>query len=368
MKKIRVLCILPSLRICNGVASYAMNYYRNMKNVDMDFIVANLNMRSEYFNEIEKNGNNIYDLSRNTAKSFIDYVQKVKKFFKENAHKYDIIHCHVANLGVIFLHYAKKYGIKTRIIHSHATTTSDNKIKQIRNDLILPLTIHCANEYFACSEKAGMAMFKNRKFYVVNNAIDSKKYEFNEWNRSEIRNEFNIEKEELLIGNIGRYTKQKNQEYLLKIAEELKNKKIKFKIFIIGTGPLENELHEKKQEYNVEQNVFFINPRNDVYKFYSAFDLFVLPSLYEGLPVVGIEAQCNGLPCLFSDTITKEVKINDNVKFISIENINEWIKEILVGLQRKSENNKFEKSDYNINVEAQKIYNKYVECIESREK
>ena len=155
MKKVKVLCVLPSLRICNGVASYAMNYYKNISNIDMDFVVANLDTKSDYFDEIKANGNKIYNLSKNASKNSFDYIYKIKKFFKENANKYDIIHCHVANAGAIFLYYAKKYGIKVRIIHSHATETSDNKIKQIRNNLILPLTIHNATNYFACSDKAG---------------------------------------------------------------------------------------------------------------------------------------------------------------------------------------------------------------------
>ena len=123
MKKVKVLCVLPSLRICNGVASYAMNYYRNISNIDIDFVVANLDTKSDYFDEIKANGNKIYNLSKNASKNFFDYIYKIKNFFKENANKYDIIHCHVANAGAIFLYYAKKYGIKVRIIHSHATET-----------------------------------------------------------------------------------------------------------------------------------------------------------------------------------------------------------------------------------------------------
>lgn len=367
MKRIKILQVVPSLSRVNGVASYAMNYYRNISNIDMDFVVANLDTKSDYFEEINANGNKIYNLSKNLSKNFIDYIYKIKKFFKENANKYDIIHCHVANAGAIFLYYAKKYGIKVRIIHSHATATSDNKIKQIRNNLILPLTIHNATNYFACSDKAGKAMFKNKKYYVVNNAINCEKYEFNEVYRKEIRNEFNIENDEFLIGNIGRYVNQKNQEYLLKIANELNKKEIKYKIFIIGTGPLKSRLHDQRRKNNLEQNVIFIDPRNDVYKFYSAFDLFILPSLYEGLPVVGIEAQCNGLPCLFSDTITKEVKINDNVKFISLKNLADW-KECIINKYFKREETKyFDSSSFNIKVEAKKLERIYISIYDKRD-
>ncbi len=366
MKGIKILQVVPSLSRVNGVASYAMNYYRNISNIDMDFVIANLDTKSDYFEEINAKGNKIYNLSKNSSKNFVDYIYKIKKFFKENANKYDIIHCHVANAGAIFLYYAKKYGIKVRIIHSHATVTSDKKIKQIRNNLILPLTIHNATNYFACSDKAGRAMFKNKKYYVVNNAINCEKYEFNEVYRKEIRNEFNIENDECLIGNIGRFVHQKNQEYLLNIANELDKKEIKYKVFIIGTGPLESKLHEQRRKDNLEENVIFINPRNDVYKFYSAFDLFILPSLYEGLPVVGIEAQCNGLPCLFSDTITKEVKINDNVKFISLKNLDGWKEGISNKYFKREEIKYFDNNSFNIKVEAQKLKRIYISLCDER--
>ena len=147
----------------------------------------------------------------------------------------------------------------------------------------------------------------------------------------------------------------------------MNKKKIKYKIFIIGTGPLESRLHDQRRKNNLEQNVIFIDPRNDVYKFYSAFDLFILPSLYEGLPVVGIEAQCNGLPCLFSDTITKEVKINDNVKFISLKNLADW-KECIINKYFKREETKyFDSSSFNIKVEAKKLERIYISIYDKRD-
>ena len=157
------------------------------------------------------------------------------------------------------------------------------------------------------------------------------------------------------------------KEYLLNIANELDKKEIKYKVFIIGTGPLESKLHEQRRNDNLEENVIFINPRNDVYKFYSAFDLFVLPSLYEGLPVVGIEAQCNGLPCLFSDTITKEVKINDNVKFISLKNLDGWKEYISNKYFKREEIKYFDNNSFNIKVEAQKLKRIYISLCDERD-
>ena len=339
-----------------GVESFLMSYIRkiNRGNFKFDFL-CNSHDKIAYEDELISYGCEIYHITAR-SKDYKKYKREMQQFFKENASQYDTIWVNVCSLANIdYLKYAKKYGIKVRIIHSHATETSDNKIKQIRNNLILPLTIHNATNYFACSDKAGKAMFKNKKFCVVNNAINCEKYKFNEAYREEIRKEFNIENDEYLIGNIGRFVHQKNQEYLLNIANELDKKEIKYKVFIIGTGPLESKLHEQRRNDNLEENVIFINPRNDVYKFYSAFDLFVLPSLYEGLPVVGIEAQCNGLPCLFSDTITKEVKINDNVKFISLKNLDGWKEYISNKYFKREEIKYFDNNSFNIKVEAQKL-------------
>ena len=123
MKKIRVLQIVPSLSQANGVASYAMNYYRNLKKIEMDFALTTTNTESEYYKEIENNGNIIYDLSTENSKNIFEYISKIKSFFQKHSKEYDIIHCNVANSGVFFLYYAKKYGIKTRILHSHGTST-----------------------------------------------------------------------------------------------------------------------------------------------------------------------------------------------------------------------------------------------------
>lgn len=360
MRRIRVLQIVPSLSQVNGVASYSVNYYKNMKNIDMDFVMANLNTNSNYINELVNLGASIIDLSKSNSKNMFDYIIKIKKFFKQNAKSYDIIHCNVSNSGAIFLYYAWKYGIKVRILHSHATATGDSVLKKIRNDMILPITKLFANTYFACSKAAGKNMFKNKKFTIINNAIDSNKYLFNENLRKEIRNEYNL-KNKIVLGNVGRLVNQKNQKFLIEIYSKLLLKNKNYVMIIVGNGPLEQELKKSVKEKSLDDKIIFAGSRIDTNKIYNAFDVLLLPSLYEGLPVVGIEAQCNGVTCIFSDRITKEVKINDNVYFLPIDNSDKWVKKIINLDFKRIKNNKFNESHFNIENECinlEKIYYK----------
>ena len=151
--KIRILYIVPSLRLCNGVASYAMNYFRNIdKNkFHIDFITG-ANEESVYYDEIKNAGSQIYYIPKMGIKNIIEVRRKIKNFLKENATKYDIIHCHVLNMGAFYLYYAKKYGIKTRILHSHATKYADKFINNIRNTIFSVFSKKFANTYFACSK------------------------------------------------------------------------------------------------------------------------------------------------------------------------------------------------------------------------
>lgn len=360
MKKANVLCIVPSLSKCNGVASYAMNYFRNMKNIKMDFIISNLPTKSEYFEEIISNEGEIFDLSKANCKNFFEYIIKIKNFFKINSKKYDIVHCHVANSGFFFLYYAKKYGIKVRILHSHATITGETFLKKIRNDILLGFSKLNANKYFACSNAAGISMFKEKKFDIIKNAISSEIYEFNEIYKKELKQKYNI-KDEFVLGCIGRLCAQKNQMFLLESFHKIKNKD-KYKLFLVGSGPMENEVKEKIKQLNLEKYVIMTGVVQDTYKFYSFFDLLVMPSIYEGLPVVGIEAQCNGVPILFSNEITEETKINENVEFLPISNMDLWVEKIEnIKLCRDNKTNYFKNSNYNIIHEALKLENKYIE-------
>lgn len=357
--KIKILQIVPSLSQANGVAAYINNYFVHIdkNDIEMTFLVLNDRDHGRY-KEIKDNGGTIIELYR--EKNIFKYISKVKKFFKYN--KFDIVHCHVANIGLIYLYYSKKYGIKKRILHSHATVSSDKFFHKLRNDIVLPVAKSFANVNFACSEAAGKAMFKKQKFEVINNAIDTKKFKFSTKYRNELRKELKLN-DKLVIGNIGRLCRQKNQTFLLKVIAKLKEKEKNVILLMVGNGELENQLKNEAKILGIEENVLFLGSRNDTYKIYNALDILVLPSLYEGLPVVGIEAQANGLECIFSNNITKEVKISSNVKFldINIDDIESWVTEII-----SAKNNKrleFQTNEYDIDKCAIKLKEKYIDLV-----
>lgn len=349
-KKIKILQIVPSLSMANGVAACICNYFINMDKTNFEFTFATLNDRDHgRYKMIEDNGGKIVELYRNC--NVFQYIKKIDDFFKNN--KFDIVHCNVANTGVIFLYFAKKYNVKVRILHSHATSSADKLFKKIRNNIISVFTKKFANEYFACSEAAGKAMFGRKEYFVLNNCVDYQKFKYDEILRKKLRKKYNVEND-FVIGNIGRLCNQKNQKFLIELLTKLTN----CKLMIIGNGPLENYLKEYAYKMNVQDRIIFTGSISNTNEIYNVFDVFALPSIYEGLPVVGVEAQANGLPCTFSENITKEVKINENVKFLKLD-IDEWQTNIL-NIGRISElENKFAFSKFNVMEEAKKLENKY---------
>lgn len=366
-RKIRILYIVPSLRLCNGVASYAMNYFRNIdkEKVQIDFIIG-IDERSLYFDEIEKAGSKIFYIPKIGIKNYFKTIKKIKKFFKMNAQNYDIIHCHVLNMGAFYLHYAKKYGIKTRILHSHVTKTADTKLHEIRNKILLPIAMKNANYFFACSKDAGRQIFKTNNFDVINNAIDGTRFIYNNDTRELVRNKYGIEKNTFVIGNIGRLCNQKNQIFLIEVYNCIHDKLNNSKLMIVGNGPLEKDLKARVKELSLSDNVIFVETTPDVQDLYQAFDVFVLPSVYEGLGIVLIEAQVSGLPCVVSDVVPNEAQISDSYKKLSLETSYEvWAKNIIEykDIERKNNLDELIKNNYDIKTEAKKLEKRYLELI-----
>lgn len=372
MKKIKILYMIPALGLCDGIASYTMNYYRNIDKTkfQIDFIVAKQE-ENKYFEEIRSSGGNIYYIPKVGLKDW-KAINQIKEFFKRNQNQYDIFHCHAMNLGVFYLYYAKKYGIKVRILHSHATKSSDKIINRIRNDIMRPFSVRNANYYFACSKLAGKALFKNKEFQVINNAINIDTFMFNEQIRQTIRKSEKISKEELVIGNVGRFMPQKNQSYLIDVFYEIIKKQPKAKLLIIGTGPLLDKIMQKIKNYKIEDKVIIKQNLTNVNEYMQAMDVFVLTSLYEGLPVVGIEAQAAGLPCVFSNTITSEVKITENVQFIDLKEKDKWINNILKLnfdiIKRNIAGKNIIENGYEIKTASRELENKYIQLFENMSK
>ena len=368
MKKIKVLYIVPSLKLCNGVASYAMNYYRNInnENIQIDFIET-ANVKSEYFDEIEKRGGKVFSFPRMGIRNAFKVIKQIKDFYNNNINQYQIVHCNVVNSGVFFLYYAKKYNIKYRILHSHSNKYSDKFLKNIRNTVLAYFAKKYANIYCACSKLAGTYMFQNNNYKIVNNAIDIEKFKYNAQIRKEIRRIEGIQNDEYLIGNVGRLSSEKNQIFLIKLFKEYLNINPKSKLLLIGTGNLEEKIKNEVEKNGLKDKVILKKDITNVNEYLQAVDVFVLPSIYEGLPVVGIEAQTAGLPCLFSNNITKEIKLTDTCEFLELNDKKQWIQALE---KYKYTNRKIDKSEiikqrgYEIKNESLILEKYYKEILE----
>ena len=309
-----------------GVASFIVNVLKNF-DAPNDFsidIVVSEKITDFYDKVLSELKVNIICLNGNERENpFIRTVKSSKKFkqilMKKN---YDVIHFNLCNaVGIYYGKIAKKYCGGKLIVHSHNSMVG-SKAKLIINNIFKNLLSEIPDKRFACSDYAARLLFDEKHLNdveIINNGIDLEKFRYSSKDRAETRKKLNID-DEILICHVGRYIRQKNHKYLLDIF--LSVKKVypnNVKLLLIGEGDLEEETDKYATELGVDNDIIKVKNTSKVSSYLSASDFFLLPSLFEGLPIVGVEAQANGLPCLFSDTITRQLKLTDAVKFLDIE-------------------------------------------------
>ena len=281
----------------------------------------------------------------------------VDSFFKTH-NKYDVVHIHTGSLTTMYVYAknAKKYGIKKVIVHSHTTGFKVSLSMRIRRLILNMLLKRYVDVYFACSEDAANFKFGNyysSKPIIVYNGIDINIFKFNNAYRDEIRNKYNIGNK-YLIGSLGRLSFEKNNFFLLDILNKVFKVNENAVLMIAGNGEYYEPLQQKCKELKLDNNVIFTGSVLDAYKYYSAFDIFLMPSFYEGMPVTAIEAQISGLQCLISDTVTRECNISDITTFISISNIKLWVDSIVKSMNEFNVNT-VDKNRMNVNVDFNKF-------------
>lgn len=319
---IRVLHILQRME-AGGTQALLMNIYRKIDctKVQFDFLVV-YKEKQFYDDVIESMGGHVYKLSFREDLNLPKFHKDLKAFFKKH-HEYHIVHCHAYTIGYFCLKAAKKAGIPVRIAHSHNNETVHD-IKYLPKLYMQRLFTLNATDLFACSEEAGKYLFKDNPFLVLKNAIDSQQFIANENTRREVKQELGLEKK-FVVGHVGRLHPQKNHEFLIDVFSEIKKKKPDAELILVGSGPLEEKIRRKVAAKGLTESVQFLGNRNDMSRVYQAMDIFIFPSLFEGLGIVAIEAQAVGVPIVCSEGLPPETDITPIYRRLMLnDDVEKW--------------------------------------------
>ena len=372
MEKIRVAHIMGKM-VGGGVENFVMNYYRNINRnkIQFDFICDEDSTNIPY-DEIKSLGGKVILIP--PYQKIFSYQRALKKVLQEG--NYKIVHSHINTLSVFSLFAATRAKVPIRIAHSHSTSNPCEYTKNIMKNMLRPFSKLCATDYFACSDEAGIYQFGKKVFdrkqiTIINNAIDIEKYQYNEKVRRAFRKKYGIKDDYLVLGHAGRFSSSKNHNLLIDILEFCYKENKNVVLLLAGSGPLEKKIKEKVKKLNLEDNVRFLGQIDNVNELLQCVDIFVLPSLYEGLGLVLIEAQAAGCYVVASDKVPEQARVCDDFKFISLKNdCSVWTKEILnVKLEKRKDNfTNLEIGGYNIKKEAVKLENIYIELIDKSDK
>jgi len=332
LKPIRILQVVTIMNR-GGLETMLMNYYRQMdkEKVQFDFMVHRQE-EGHYDKEIVELGGKIYRMPQIKPGNYRLYFKLLDEFFKQHL-EYKVVHSHINENSSFVLRAAKKAGIPCRIAHSH--------LSDLGIDIKLPFRLYARyfmksnpTHYFACSEKAGQWLFGNKianstEIKLLNNAVNVNEFKYNEKARNSLRKELGIENK-LVIGHIGRFNKQKNHEYLLDIFKAVLQHRQDVILLLVGEGQLRPQIEKKIDNLGLSSHVKLLGVRTDIPNILQAMDLFLFPSLFEGLPVVLVEAQAAGLRCVVSNAITLESDVTGRVEYVSLNRSPEqWAKIIL---------------------------------------
>ena len=321
MEPMRILQVVTIMNR-GGLETMLMNYYRQLdrKKVQFDFMVHR-EEEGHYDREIKALGGKIYIMPQIRPGSYKRYFKMLDCFFAKNKH-YLIVHSHINENSSFVLKAAKKAGVPCRIAHSH--------LSDLGIDYKLPFRIYARlsmrnnpTSYLACSKEAGKWLFgsnrkKHKNIIVLNNAVNTKDFKYDKITRKKIREEIGVEENQLVIGHIGRFNKQKNHDFLIDIFKAVSMSKPDSILVLVGDGHLQNSIKKKVEDLGLLSNVKFLGVREDISNLMQAMDVFVFPSLFEGLPVVLVEAQAAGLTCIVSDSITAETNVTGKLTFESL--------------------------------------------------
>ncbi|WHX41416.1 glycosyltransferase family 1 protein [Mesobacillus sp. AQ2] len=322
---LRVLHVVVNMNR-GGAETLLMNLYRNIdrSKIQFDFLTCKEGVFDE---EILKLGGKVYRIPYITEVGHSKYLKALTEFFIEYP-QYQIVHSHMDKMSGFVLRAAKKAGVSVRIAHSHSTRSEGGAAARIYKWYAGTMIPKYATDFVSCSKEAAEWLFgkKANGTIFLKNGIDLDKFKFSPKVRELIRSELKMEKDQFLVGHVGRFSMPKNHSYLLELFKEFLSYRREAILLLVGDGPLLPEIKRKAEEMELSKNIKFLGSRSDVEQLLQAFDVFLFPSIFEGVPVSLIEAQASGLPCLISDSITKEIDMGLGlVHSISLTNKKLWI-------------------------------------------
>ena len=367
---IKVLHINAGSGIFGGVSAFCLNIYRNIdrKKVQFDFLTPNKTTYGQYREEIENYDGAIYEfgIDVKTIVGKVKFTNRLIKFLRSN--KYDIIHINsgVLSFNCIVASVCKKHTNAKIFVHSH-NNGGRTKVKDFFSGPLKYYTINNANCLLACSKSAAFYMFPATSFNnitIIDNGINTEAFKYIPTVRAQVRNELQLN-EKFVIGNVGRFTPQKNHEFLIELFCKIKEKKKNAVLMLVGEGPLMLHIQEMAKEKNISKSVLFLGAKKNVNELYQAMDVFVLPSLWEGFGIVNIEAQTAGLRCVVSDVVPEEVNLTGNV---IRHNLNDpmglWVEEILnTSIERRDYSEIIKEKGFDIKASADKLVLLYEEAL-----
>ena len=362
MKRAKILEIVPALTF-GGVEQFLYNY---LSHINLNQFEVHILTQEPRDKKAEKRfltlGIKIYSIPTK-KKNIVKHFKKTKELFRRE--QYDIVHCHLSAKSFWMLALAKYSGIKTRIYHAHEARM-DKGLKRLKWKIYASLSKYYATDLFACGREAAEFCFGNADYLYVPNIIDFKKFEFNNKDRLEIRNKYEISDEDIVIGNMARLAPEKNHKFLIDIFSKIGDKR--YKLLLVGSGPLECEIKEQVAKLGIKESVIFLEATNTPEKYYSAMDVFLLTSFSEGFGMAILEAQANGLPCIVSDSVSDDVIYSKSfIKLSLSEEDRVWVNEIRKNSNKRTTQVFRKMQDFNVAKNEDKLGKIYLQILRGSE-
>jgi glycosyltransferase involved in cell wall biosynthesis len=350
-------------RPVGGVGTVMLNYQKfiDADKIHMDYLIFG-ETKEVFDDKVKVLGSKVYTYPALSGRQMGRTKKYLDEFFCEHQGEYEIVHLHAPYIAGMVFAAAKKNGVAQRIVHSHATLYAESKVRAVRNRILWMLSQRNITERIGCSEAAGEFLFRDKPYTVLKNAIDCDAYLYDEALRDQVRRREGIPEGCLVIGNVGRFSPQKNQTYLIDLFAAVKEKEPDSVLWLVGDGELRSQIEDKIREHGLQDDVRMFGMTDRTRELYLAMDVMVMPSLYEGLPMVGVEAQASGLPCVLSDAITREVDIAEAVYLPLTADTKVWADAILAAGRRGgrcSRQKQLDELGFNIKIEAKRLETLY---------